>query len=273
MVTRTAVGSDDDGGKRKQRAAHLRWIPIAEMRVSPKSQREFRKSHAEEYAADFDLEALGYPVVSMRDGHYWIVDGQHRIEALKMIGWGDQSIQCECYEGLAEADEADLFLRRDTRRAIRPFDKFRIALTAGREVETDIERTVAAQGLKISQDSAEGSIAAIAALRRVAALGGPAVLGRDLRILRDSFAGDSSAFHAELISGVGRVCQRYNGALDDRVAVERLSALRGGAAALVRKANSYKEKTGRPKDDCIAAAVVDVINAGRGGKKLDGWWQ
>lgn len=258
---------------RKQRASHLRWVPIAEMRVSPKSQRKFTKAHAEEYAADFDLEALGFPVVSMRDGHYWIVDGQHRVEALRMIGWGDQSIQCEVYEGLTEADEAELFLRRDERKAIRPFDKFRIAIEAGRPVETDIQRTVMGRGLKISTDGSDKSIAAITALRKVYTLGGPAILRRDLQLLQEGFAGDPNAFKSELIQGIGRVCQRYNGQLDDAHAVERLGALQGSAMALVRKANSYKEKTGRPKDDCVAAAFIDTYNSGRGGKKLDPWWK
>lgn len=117
------TGTKDE--HKKQRASHLRWVPIAEMKVSPKAQREFRKPHAEKFAADFDLEALGFPVVNIRDGHYWIVDGQHRVEALKMMGWADQQIQCECYEGMTEAEEADLFLRRDDRRAITSFDKFR----------------------------------------------------------------------------------------------------------------------------------------------------
>lgn len=260
-------------GNKKQRASHLRWIPIAETRVSPKAQREFRKSHAEKYAADFDLEALGYPVVSLRDSHYWIVDGQHRIEALRMIGWGDQQIQCECYEGMTEAEEADLFLRRDERKSIRPFDKFRIALVAGRDPETDINRTVVTQGLKVSTDASEDSIAAITALRKVYEQGGPGVLGRDLRILRDGFSGDLGKFRSELITGVGLVCQRYNGQLPDETAVLKLSNLRGGSMALVRKGQQLKEKTGRPLADCVAAAFVETMNVGKGGKKLEAWWK
>jgi len=42
MVTKTE--------NRKERASHLRWVPIAEMRVSPKAQRKYQKSHAERYA-------------------------------------------------------------------------------------------------------------------------------------------------------------------------------------------------------------------------------
>lgn len=274
MTAKTTVATQDPepNGKRS-RASHLRWVPIAKMRVSPKAQREFRKTHAEKYAADFDFEAVGFPVVSLREGHYWIVDGQHRVEALKMIGWGDQQIQCECYEGLSESEEAELFLRRDERKAIRPFDKFKIALVAGRETETKINATVAHQGLKISTDASEDSIAAISALRKVYETGGSTVLGRDLRILRDGLAGDLGKFRSELITGVGLVCQRYNGQVKDEEAVQKLQALRGGSSALIHRANSHRAKTGRPMADCVAAAFVDTINTGKGTKKMDPWWK
>lgn len=258
--------------EKRQRASHLRWIPIAEMRVSPKAQREFRKSHAEKFAADFDLEALGFPVVSMRGGHYWIVDGQHRIEALKMIGWSDQSIQCETYENLSEAEEAELFLRRDDRRAIRPFDKFRIGITAERDEETDINRIVMGLGLRVSTDGDEKSLACVGAMHRVYESGGPGVLSRAIRILRDAYSGDGARFRAELVGGMGLVCQRYNGELADDRAVTRLGSMHGGAMELLRVANGIKLKTGHRKDDCVAAAVVDAVNGGRGGQKLPSWW-
>lgn len=45
------------------------------MKVAPHAQREFRKWKAAEFAANFDLESIGYPVVNLRDDHYYIVDG------------------------------------------------------------------------------------------------------------------------------------------------------------------------------------------------------
>jgi hypothetical protein len=243
------------------------------MKVSPRAQREFRPSHAEKFAADFDLEALGYPVVNHRDGHYFVVDGQHRIEALKMIGWGDQQIQCECYEGMTEAQEADLFLRRDDRRAIRSFDKFRIAVTAEREAETDIERVVLAQGLKISNSDSPGCLSAIAALQKVYKTAGPEGLGRALRIVRDAYGGHQAALRGDIITGLGLVCSRYNGKMDDEKAVERLSKVPGGALGLMGKAEVIRRQTGRQKAHCVAAATVETYNAGRGGSKLEPWWK
>ncbi len=258
---------------RKERASHLQWVPIALMKVSPKAQREFKENHAADFAADFDFEALGFPVISKRDGNYYIVDGQHRVAALKMIGWGDQQIQCEVYEGLDESAEAELFLRRDKRRAIQAFDRFRIGVVAEREVETDIDRIVRAQGLRVSDDYNPASIAAVGALVKVYRNGGGAVLGRALRLLRDGFPEDGSAFRRELVEGAGLVCQRYNGDLDDEALKAKLAAMRGGANSMLTKAARIRATMGEPLGQCAAAAFVEVANSGKGGRKLAAWWK
>lgn len=91
-----------DDGRRNQREARLRWVPISLMRTSPVAQRELNQSRVDYIAANFDPEDLGTPTVSHRDGHFYVIDGQHRVEALKQIGWGDQQIQCWSYDGLNE---------------------------------------------------------------------------------------------------------------------------------------------------------------------------
>jgi hypothetical protein len=65
----------------------VRPVKIADMRVPPVgvAQRRYSRSQAEEYAANFDTNKLGLPTVNLRGGIYWIVDGQHRIEALKLV--------------------------------------------------------------------------------------------------------------------------------------------------------------------------------------------
>lgn len=257
---------------RRTRASHLRWIPVAEMKVNPRAQRDFKEAQAEKYAADFDLEALGFPVVNLRDGSFYIVDGQHRVAALKMIGWGDQKIQCECYEGLTEAEEAELFLRRDERRAVSRFERFGIALTAERADQSDIDRIVRSNNLCISREKVPGAIGAIATLERVYRRGGPAVLGRTLRIIRDSF-GDSG-FETNVIDGIGLLCQRYNGQLDDKTAVDKLGKVSGGVNGLLGLAENTRRQTGNSKSHCVAATAVELINRGSARtQKLPSWWK
>jgi len=240
------------------------------MSTSPAAQRKFSKAQAEEYAADFDIEALGYPVLNRRDSRWYIVDGQHRIAALRLMGWGDLKLECECYYELTEQDEARLFLERNRRRNVAPFESFRVALTAGRGRECSVNDVVTAVDMRVARGNTPGNIAAVTALLAVYDRGGAKTLQRALVILRDAYASNHLALTSEVIQGLGLVCQRYNGAFDDDVAIQKLS--RASLTALLTQATVLRKQTSRPKAECLAAAVVDLMNRGRGGRKLDSWW-
>src|ERR1044072_8171392 len=154
-------------GSRVEREARLRWVPITKMKISPTGQRKIRPSRVNYLEANLDLEQLGTPTVSHRGDWYYILDGQHRIEALKQHGYGDQQVQCWCYEDLTEEEEAEIFLKLNDRLAVRRFDNFTIGVQAGRLAEADIDRIVRAQNLLISEENVPGAIRCVAALETV----------------------------------------------------------------------------------------------------------
>lgn len=256
---------------RVERTARLKWVPIAMMRVSSLAQRELNSNRVNKIAAGFDPEQIGAPTVNERGGHFYIIDGQHRIEALKEIGWGDQQLQCWAYTGLSEEEEAEKFLTLNDTLTVDAYSKFKVGIQAGREEECDIDRIVRGQGLIVSRDHIEGAISAVGTLRRVYNRDGAAVLARSLGLIRDAY-GDAG-LEAAVIDGIGLLCGRYNGELDMPNAVQRLSGAMGGVNGLLNKANVIRHSTGNAKGHCVAAAAVDIINAGRGGKKLPSWWR
>ena len=154
---------------RIERAARLRWVLLSQMRVNPLAQRELRPARVSRLAAEFDVEQMGTPTVSYRGDWYYLIDSQHRIEALKVwLGaWEDQQVQCWCYEGLTEADEAGVFLKLNDTLTVRCFDRFKVAVAAGRTTEADIDRIVRALGLRISANRGGGGISATGTLARV----------------------------------------------------------------------------------------------------------
>lgn len=251
--------------------AHLRWVPLTQMRVPVHAQRELKQHRVDHICSDLDLDQIGNPILSARTGYYNILDGQHRVAALRQFGFEDDKIQCWVYEGLTDEEEADKFLRRNDTLAVDAMSKFRIGVSAGREVECDIDRVVRAQGLVVSRYQTPGSIRAVGTLRRVYIRAGAPTLGRALRIIRDAY-GDAG-MEATVIDGIGLLCQRYNGQLDDAQAVTRLSNARAGVSGLLNKADVIRRQTGSQKAHCVAAAAVEILNAGRGGKKLPDWWR
>lgn len=258
------------------RAYRIQEVPLGKMATSRRVQRDLKQHRVDYLVANFELDDFGQPVVSWRDGVYYIIDGQHRIEAIKIWlgkGWEIQKIECRVYQGLTEAEEADMFDRLNDVLSVSSFDKFKIRVTAGRETESVIDKIVKDEGLVISRDKLPGAVRAVGTLVRVYNRSNGEVLGRSLRIIRDAF-GDAG-FDAGVIDGIGHLCQRYNGALDERVAVEKLSATRGGVNGLLGKAAILHKQTGNSRSQCVAAAAVDIINANRvsGTKRLPSWWK
>jgi hypothetical protein len=260
-------------GKRIERVARLRWVPLNKMRINPLAQRELKPARVDKLASEMDIEQLGYPTVSLRSDWYYVIDGQHRIEAYKKwLGdgnWEDQQIQCSTYDGLTEEEEAEIFLKQNDTLSVAAFEKFRIAVKSGRPEETDIDRIVRAAGLRISRAQG-GSISAVSTLRKVYRRG-PAVLSKTLRIVFPAF-GDAG-LEAPIIEGIGLVCHRYNGEVDEVTAVIKLTKIHRGAIGLRDAAENIRLKTGNPRAHCYAAAAIDVLNRGKGGKKLTPWWR
>lgn len=253
-----------------EQGARLRDIPLDQMKVNPLAQREVTQARVDHLVATFDLAQVGTPTVNLRDGSWWVVDGQHRIEALRQLGFTNEKIQCWTHEGLSSEEEAEMFLKLNDVLIVRALPKFRAAVHAGRPIESDIDRIVRSVGLKVSGDKIDGGVAAVGALGTVYRRG-PDVLARSLRIIHQAY-GDAG-LQGMVIEGFGHLCARYNGDLNEAEAIEKLSKARGGAGGLMQKAEVIHRQTGNQKTHCIAAAAVETINTGRGGKKLPSWWK
>jgi len=262
--------------RRVQLPTHLRWISLDQLRIAPEGegQRELKQYRVDRMLArGFNPDIMGYPEVSERDGHFWVIDGQCRVEALKVwLGeWHGQEIQCRVHTGLTMEQEAELFLMLNDFIAVSSMASFKNAVKAGRADEVDVDRVVRSNGLVISKDKGENSIGAVGTLTRIYQRGGAVVLGRALRIARDAYG--TPGLEGPVLDGLARLCQRYNGELDEKAAIDKLSKRFGGVNGLMGDANKIRKSTGSQLADCVAAAAVETYNAGRGGKKLTPWWK
>lgn len=252
------------------RTQRLEWVNVVKMKVSQMAQRELNPHWVNQIVANFNEAALGTPTLNFRDGAWWIIDGQHRIEALRALGFDDTEIECWCYEGLTEQEEASKFLALNNRLTIPVFQKFRIGVEAGRPEEARINKIVQDAGLHVSLDKSEGAIYAVGTLTRVYQRDGEAVLYRALCVVRDTYG--SSGYRAAVIEGVALLLARYGETLDDTRLVERLSVVHGGVNGLLGKAERLHQRMGGRRGHCVAAAAVQIYNSGKGGK-LASWWK
>lgn len=261
-------------------AAIFAWLPVAEMKVHPPAQRLLRRAWIRRHVAAFDANQLGVICVSRRaDGSLWLIDGQHRVELIRAVGWGDQALYCEIFEGLTVQQEAAMFLVRNDRISVRAFDKFTAGVTAGEDSCPAINKLVSDLGLCIAEGNRDGSISAVRALQSIYSGAGVAS-GRDgtvalrstLETIVAAWGKSSTNFKAEVIGGLGLIYLRYGQKIDRDALVLRLGKIAGGAAKLIQQGRSAREFHGGSIAYAVGAVIVQGYNRGRSTRKLDGWW-
>lgn len=239
-------------------------------------QRPFIQAHGDAIAKDLDLALLGYPVINHREGKWWIVDGQHRVFALRENGFANEKLYCEVHEGLSDQEMAQYFLGRDRRRAISPFAKFKIGCTAGQVKENAIQRIVEANGLTISRSKGPTCVGAVSTLIKIydSSPTKEAAVGFVVRVAKLAFEGDALGFDANMLEALGLISVRYNGRVVEKHLIERLSLPQNSARNLMRRADDLRARTGNYKAPCLAAVIVDLYNKNAFGKaRLTPWWK
>lgn len=254
-------------------------VLVSDLNIDPEAQRKLSSAWVKAHIDEFDVDQLGYIVVNRReDDKMYVVDGQHRVELMRAVGWGDQLIHAEMFSGLSQREEAELFNARNDRRAVRKFDHFRIAATAGDEMACEIYDIVQSVGLTISDQQTDGSVAAVDKLEKIyngagitSVREGKNALSRTLAVIKSAWGNSSAGFNGALLHGIGLVQLRYNGAIDQKALATKLAPIKGGAPGLLGNARALREMSGRPVHHCVASIVVDVYNKGRRTGKLDDW--
>jgi hypothetical protein len=175
-------------------------VKPADMKIDHKFQRELDEGRCKNMAKSIDPERIGVPVLSRRsDGSLAVIDGQHRVTALKQAGKDGEYILCEVHEGLTVTEEAALFLKLNGgRKAVSVFDKWRARIVANDRLAHDITTVLESVGLRISRNPSKNTVCAIQVVESVYARNGN--LRETLNVLKRWGDGTApSVFDGELI--------------------------------------------------------------------------
>lgn len=252
-------------------------IPVAEIRIDPKYQRELVTRWVERLAANWDETKVGLICVSARrDGLFYVIDGQHRYEAA--LRNGVQSLPAEIWYDLAEAEEAGMFVGRNETRGVRRIDKFMAAVVAGAPDQCNIKKIVEDTGWRINDMDEDGSIRAIASLERLYGVSDdpdkerrPDTLRRTLEVLHRAWGYNQDAAAGYLIDGLGRFLVRYDQELDFDKLIRKLSKYNGGPTALVGRSKELRSFIRTTVPNCVAELLVETYNVGLRTNKLPAW--
>lgn len=170
-------------------------------------------------------------VVSYRDGEFIVVDGQHRIAAIrKMAGNQDVTVLCLVYYGLTYEKEAALYYQLDQAKGrLRSSHAIKALLESCTNPEIiDIYRRLEAAGFVWALDGPSNEEYEVSATRAVINayrfLGGE-TFSRLLLLIAETWHGSPPSLKASVFTGMALFLKTYERELDDRAFIRSLSAI------------------------------------------------
>lgn len=188
-------------------------MKIETITIDPRYQRELDENRAQAMSKNIDFDRIGVPVLSFRGrtagtSQFVVLDGQHRVSALKQAGHGPKGILCEVHEGLNVVEEASLFLKLNGgRKAVCVYDKWRAQLVAKVPMAIEIDKVVGAAGLKVTKGPGRNCICAIQAIWSVHLK--YRNLDVTLAVLKAWADGEPAVYSAEAIKAVSEFLRSY----------------------------------------------------------------
>ena len=229
-------------------------------------QRDYNHDKISRLAAEFNISAMGVPELSKRsESEYVVIDGQHRIEAGKLVGI--KSFYCKVHEGLTAADEARLFKMLNAHRnLVTAPNMHRARVAAGEERAIAIQEMVDGLGYKLprmftmKRKCAPDTIGAVGTLYQVYDSFGVEVLRQTLSLIRETWPNDGDALLGKVIEGVAVFVNKHHGNENfrkDRF-VGRLNRI--PASTIYRRAASRRDAAGGSLPHHLADILVEEYN-------------
>ena len=251
----------------------IRLLKVADLIVDLNVQRSLDQHKVAKIAEELDLNAIGVITVSRRaNGTYHIVDGQHRVAALRLAGGEDEKITARVFAGLTIEEEARLFRLLNNTSQPQLLDKFRVRIVEGETVAVAINDILTKHGLRVTFGSSDGCFSAVAAAERVYRLD-PSALDRALATLTRAWGVAAASVDGRLVEGVGRVYARHGDAVNVASLTDRLARHKGGSGALIGKARGLAEFLNVAIPNAMAEIVVELYNTSRKTTALPAWRQ
>lgn len=243
----------------------------------PIAQREFNQRHGDKLARAFKWDLFDPVSVSFRNGKYWVIDGQHRLYAIrKNAGGKDVVVLCRVFYGMTELDEAEYFLKKGVvDRPLTVADNFQVEYKIGEENVVNMVRGAEMAGwvVDFKTKKMRDRITSLRALRDCFDALDYEQYVNMLRTLKQAWDGDTDAVGAPILKGMAVFFRTYYGRFDAADLVKRLQRvspkmiLRDGQA-LRTSTTGWNVKSlayGRP----YARAILNVYNVKRTSKRLE----
>lgn len=250
----------------------LRYLPTSKLTSGLGYQRPIKESAVNRLVREWDDNLLDPLAVSFRDGRFNLVDGQHRVLALrKKNGGRDVIVLCRVYTGLTYEQEAELCVKLDrAKKHLSMAQSVKALLEAGTDPTIEqINRLMKYEGFVWALGKSRGGDYEVTNTQAVISaykLLGSEDFMRLLWILNNTWHGEPASLNAAMFSGLALFIKTYETELNDHTFVQRLSVI--APEEIVRRGKA--DFSTNNKALRCAKVLWDKYNSGRrGGRKLE----
>lgn len=228
-------------------------------------QRPVNMNRVREIVAQFDPDLVNILKVSFREGHYYVFDGSHTLEALRIVNGKDHfPVVCKLYKGLTYEREAKLFAMQtgNSARVGMPY-KLRALEKAGDEPTVHFLELTRSCGFEIDpgeRSNKKDTIAAVCKAYAVFQTLGEEMYMEMLNLIKDTWGGEPWFVSQNVLSGMAVFYKTYAEKINRDRFLKKLSA--ASRIDIQREASKH---INMPVGYQFAFAIATIYN--RGGAK------
>lgn len=223
-------------------------------------QRTVRNNKVNHIVGNFDADIIGIILVSHRDGAYYIIDGQHRVEALRRLG--SKNVLCQVLTGLTYEEEAEKFEKLNTNRtALTPINKFNARIEAKDNTALSIISSLKKYGFdcpRKTNKSDDNLIGSVSSLEKIYNKNGVKHFESVLKLIRVCWNGDKRSLQASIILGLSNFLYNHSVEMNEQLFIKAMKSVMPDEILL--QATVYRKSPIRAiRDDNNAGCVVRVM--------------
>jgi hypothetical protein len=242
------------------------YIPVDQLKVDISYQRFLSESHIKKLISEFDPGLVGSLIVSKRQDGYYVIDGQHRLYALRKKNIS--SVDCNVYFDLTPMQEARLFVAfNNNRKRLTPSEIFIGRLEAGDPAAVEIKSIVESCGLilGIHKRLSQNTIMALTTIDRIYRQLGSTDLRRLLTLLKETWDGAPESLDSHMLFGMKIFIAKAGKLFSDKDYITKMR--RYEACKVLREGRSL----GNPSNSIYtpyAIAILKLYNFNRNSKRI-----
>ncbi len=202
----------------RQVEQRIERIPLDKM-ILDVYQRSLNARNIAAIARNFNEARLGVLVVSERpNGFFAVLDGQHRLAAMRQLGI--QSANCIVLEGMSLQEEAEFFRRQsENKQNLRVKDLFNAGIYAGDVQCMEIQKLLDKYSFRIGGSGQAKTVNALDALNSIVKLYGYEVLEYTLAVIDATWPTDRTVMRREMLAPLAE----FGHCFRDKVTVSRFA--------------------------------------------------